>query len=90
MPNIKSQEKRVRTSQKRAEAVKSEKTKIKNAIKGVRGAVSANDAEKANSALNHAYSVLDASAGKGIHHRNYAQRMKSRLSKAVNDLNTEE
>ncbi|MBQ1505991.1 MAG: 30S ribosomal protein S20, partial [Erysipelotrichales bacterium] len=73
-----------------AEAVKAEKTKIKNAVKSVRNAVTANDAEQAEKALNNAYSVLDASVGKGVYHRNHAQRLKSRLSKSVNGLNTEE
>lgn len=90
MPNIKSQIKRVRTSSERAAAVKSEKTKVKTKVKAVRRAVEAGDAEKAGKALQEAYSVLDASVGKGVHTRNYAMRAKSRLAKAVNGMSAEE
>ena len=86
MPNIKSQEKRVRTSAKRAMAVKSGKTLVKNAVKSVRAAVEANNAEAAANALKNAYAELDASVSSGVHHKNYADRVKSRLSKAVNSL----
>ena len=86
MPNIKSQEKRVRTSQKRSEVTKSERTKIRHAIKSVRTAVANNDKDAAATALKHACSLLDKSIDKGIYHPNYAKRQKSRLSKVVNGI----
>ena len=87
MPNIKSQKKRAMTNLKRNAAVSSEKSALKTAIKNVRKAVEANDKAAAVEALNVAYTKLDQAVSSGIHHKNYAMRQKSRLSKAVNALN---
>ncbi len=42
--------------------------------------------EAAVAALNTANSKLDKAVAKGIHHKNYATRQKSRLAKAVNSI----
>lgn len=86
MPNIKSQKKRVKTNNKRNLAAASQKTRLKSSIKAVLQAVEANDKEAANVAYNTASSKLDKAVTSGIHHKNYAQRQKSRLSKAVNSI----
>lgn len=86
MPNIKNQEKRVLTNAKRTERNKSNKSSLKTAIKAVEKAVAENDKEKATTLLQNAYSALDLSVAKNLHHRNYAARQKSRLTKAVNSL----
>lgn len=86
MPQIKSQIKRVRTNNKKTEAVKSSKSELKTAIKAVLQAVEKNDKATAVVALNNANRLLDESVTSHIHHRNYAARQKSRLSKLVNTI----
>ena len=87
MPNIKNQEKRVITNAKRAERNKAYKSSVKSAIKAVLNAVEQEDREAAQSALTKAYSLLDLSVAKNLHHKNYVARQKYRLIKAVNSLN---
>ena len=77
MPQIQSQKKRVKTNNKRNLAVNAQKSALKTAIKNVLSAVEA---------LNTANSKLDKAVAKGIQHRNYAVRQKSRLAKAVNSI----
>ena len=86
MPQIKSQMKRVRTNNKKTEAVKSSKSQLKTAIKAVLSAAEANDKETAVAALNNANKLLDKSVSSHVHHKNYANRQKSRLAKAVNKI----
>jgi small subunit ribosomal protein S20 len=62
------------------------KSDVKNAVKAVRSAVQANDQDQARAALQKANSVLDKAAGKGVIHRNNAQRRVARLSRAVNKM----
>ena len=86
MPQIQSQKKRVKTNNKRNLAVNAQKSALKTAIKNVLSAVEANDKEAAVAALNTANSKLDKAVAKGIQHRNYTVRQKSRLAKAVNSI----
>lgn len=86
MPQIKSQKKRVLTNNKRTMAAVAQKSALKTAIKKVLAAVDAKDKEAALVAYNDASSKLDKAVAKGIHHKNYASRQKSRLSKAVNNI----
>jgi len=86
MPNIKSQKKRAITNLKENAAHKAEKSALKTAIKRVLKAVEAKDKDAAVQALPQAASLLDKSVTSGIHHKNYAARQKSRLTKAVNSL----
>lgn len=86
MPQIQSQKKRVLTNNKRNLAVSAQKSALKTAIKAVLAAVEANDKEAAVKAYSVASSKLDKAVAKGIHHKNYATRQKSRLSKAINGI----
>ncbi len=86
MPQIQSQKKRVKTNNKRTLAVTSQKSALKTAIKKVLAAVDAKDKDAALSAYNVASSKLDKAVAKGIHHKNYAKRQKSRLAKAINTI----
>ncbi len=86
MPQIKSKKKRVLTNAKAAMLAKSKKTVLKNSIKKVNQAVANNDVDAAKAALSVVYKRLDASVTSGIHHKNYAARHKSRLSKLVNNM----
>lgn len=86
MANIKQQVKRIRTNEKSRLANASFKASVKTAIKGVEAAVAANDAQAAANAYNLASKKLDKGLAKGIFHKNFVARNKSRLSKLVNTL----
>ena len=86
MANMKQQIKRYKNDNKKRELNNSYKSALKTAIKKVREAVEAGDKEAATAAFNVVASKLDASVSKGIHHKNYASRQKSRLAKLVNSI----
>jgi small subunit ribosomal protein S20 len=86
MANIKSQMKRNLTNEKRRLANSSFKSSLKTALKNVEVAVAKNDKAAATEALAFAYMKLDKAVAKGVHHKNYAARQKSRLSLKVNAL----
>lgn len=86
MANMKQQIKRYKNDNKKREINNSYKSTLKTAIKKVRAEVEAGNKEAAIAAYNVAASKLDASVSKGIHHKNYASRQKSRLSKLVNSI----
>ena len=83
MPNIKSAKKRVITTSKARIANSSEKSSMRTAIKKVEKATSKEDATKL---LNEVTKKLDKAASKGLVHKNYAARQKSRLTQKVNSL----
>ena len=58
----------------------------KKRVKTVLAAVDAKDAAAAAAAYNEASTKLDKAVAKGIHHKNYATRQKSRLAKAINAI----
>lgn len=80
MPNVKSAEKRMRTSAARAERNRQFRSRMRTALKRVRGA---DNAEAASAAFIEASSLLDRAARKRIIHPNKAARAKSRLSARV-------
>lgn len=86
MANTKQALKRHRQSLKARARNRVVKSHVKNAVKAVRSAVQTNDQDQAREALQRASSVLDKAAGKGVIHRNNAQRRVARLSKAVNKM----
>ena len=86
MANMKQQIKRYKNDNKKRAINNSYKSALKTAIKKVRAEVEAGNKEAAVAAYNVAASKLDASVSKGIHHKNYASRQKSRLAKLVNSI----
>ena len=76
MPNIKAAEKWMRQTEKRTQANKDVKTRLKTVFKK---AVAQNDAEFAKSVE----SQFDKAAKTGVIHPNKAARKKARLAKAV-------
>lgn len=86
MANHKSAIKRARQSEIKRIRNRSYKTRIKNAVKGVRASVAENSPEQAREKLTEAVSILQKTAGKGIIHRKTASRKISRLSRQVNRL----
>lgn len=86
MANIKSAKKRMRQAPGRRLRNRSHRSRMRNAVREVRAAVAAGDKAKADKLLPDTLSLIDATAGKKVMHRNAAARTKSRLSRAVSKL----
>lgn len=86
MANMKQQIKRYKNDNKKRLLNNAYKSALKTAIKKVKAEVEAGNKEAAMAAYNVAASKLDASVSKGIHHKNYANRQKSRLASLVNSI----
>jgi len=86
VPHSVSARKRVRQNEKRRLYNKSIRTSIRTQIKRVRTAVEAGDKEAAEKELVKAVKLLDKAVSKGVVHKNTAARVKSRLTKHVNDM----
>jgi len=84
MANIKSQIKRNRTNEVRAERNRATRTALKTATKKVRMAVAEGDAQVAAERAAEASKALDKATSKGIVHKRTAARRKSRLARAAN------
>jgi len=84
--NIKSARKRAKQGEKRRQHNAPLRSRMRTAIKKVIAAVEAGDAEKAAASYREAVPEIDATAGKGLIHRNKAARHKSRLNRAVRSL----
>ncbi len=86
MANIKQQAKRNLTNEKKKLLNAAFKSSVKTAVKKVEVAVKNNNAEEATMALQKAFAKLDKGLAKGIYHKNFVSRNKSRLSKLANSL----
>ena len=71
--------KRMRQSQKRAEANRARRTRLRHAVREIRRAVGSGDGEKVRTLLPQVVSVVDKSLKKGVIKENTASRFKSRL-----------
>ena len=61
----------------------SQRAAVRTAIKKLDAAIEANDAESAKAAYLASVSIIDKATIKGLHHKNRAARLKSRLNKKV-------
>ncbi|AFM18137.1 ribosomal protein S20 [Mycolicibacterium chubuense NBB4] len=86
MANIKSQEKRNRTNERRRLRNKSVKSSLHTAVRGFRQALEAGDKEKAGELLLATSRKLDKAASKGVIHKNQAANRKSALARALNKI----
>ncbi len=86
MANHKSAEKRTRQSLVRRIRNRSNKTRMKNAIKAVDAAIVEGSQEGALAALKIAVPVIAKTASKGTIHKKNASRKVSRLTKRVNKM----
>lgn len=86
MANIKQQKKRDITNNKKRLLNNSFASSLKTAVKAIEAAVVAGDKAKAQEAFNFACKKIDKAVTKGLHHKNYAARQKSRLAKALNAM----
>ena len=83
MPNIKSAEKRVRTSEKSRQRNIQKKSEIKTLRKNLLAAAAAPAEPKSQQAYGEFCAVLDKAAKQGIIHKNAANRKKARLAKMI-------
>ncbi|MDD2492460.1 MAG: 30S ribosomal protein S20 [Bacilli bacterium] len=86
MANIKQQAKRNLTNEKRRLQNAAFKSSVKTAVKSVEAAVANKNLEEAQEALKLACTKLDKALAKGIYHKNFVSRNKSRLAKLLNSL----
>ena len=83
MPNIKSAKKRMELSRAANTRNRANRSKLRNAIRRVRGAETV---EAAQEHLKEAIVLLDRAATKKLIHANRAARLKSQLARRVNQL----
>lgn len=83
MPNHKSCEKRMKTSEKERQRNRAYRSKLRAAIKEVRTATNKDEAIKK---LKDASQIIDKAASYGLIHRKNADRNKSRLAHFVQKL----
>lgn len=86
MPNIKSAKKRVRGNSKKEVVNNTVYASMKTAIKNFEKSVKANDKDQASNNLNIAIQRIDKARSAGLIHLNKAARLKSRLTKAKNEM----
>ena len=86
MPNHKSAEKRVRQSERRRVINRANRSRLRTAMKDLRGGLDKGGKESAE-LLPNTISEIDKAVRKGVLHRNAAARHKSRLTVRVNQAN---
>lgn len=86
MANHASAIKRARQSEDARMRNRAMRTRVRNAVKTVRQALEAKDAQQAQAALRQAVSVIDKAAGRGVLHTRTASRYVARLSGQVQAL----
>lgn len=84
MANTKSAEKRARQAEKNRDRNRATRSTLRTAVKRLRSAIESGDATAAKELLPSTLGAVDATATKGVIHRNTAARTKSRLTRAVN------
>ena len=87
MANTKSAKKRVRSNERKRQINRPHITRAKNAVRKARRAIESGDPDTASAAVSDAHRWLDHAASKGVIHKNNASRRKSRLAKALSQMN---
>ena len=64
----------------------SQRSTVRTAIKKLDAAIEAGDQAKAQEAFQASASMIDKATIKGLHHKNRAARLKSRLNKSVKEM----
>ncbi len=80
MANHYSALKRARQTERKTVVNRSNKTRLRSAIRKFREALAAGNKDNANQLFSETVSALDKSVQKGVLHKNTASRYKSRLS----------
>jgi len=84
--NIKSQQKRILTNERRRLRNQSVRSALRTSVRGFREAIDAGEKDKAAELLLSTNRKLDKAASKGVIHKNQAANKKSALSLAFNKL----
>ena len=86
MANIKSQEKRIKTNERRRLRNQSVKSSLRTAVRGLRDAIDAGEKDKAGELLVATNRKLDKAASSGVIHKNQAANKKSAIAKKAASL----
>ena len=86
MANIKSQEKRILTNERRRLRNQSVRSSLRTAVRGFREALEAGEKDKATELLASTSRQLDKAASKGVIHANQAANKKSAMAVSLNKL----
>ena len=86
MPNIKSAKKRMRSNAKKAEVNNLVYGSMKTAVKEFEREVKAGNKEESGNNLNIALQRIDKAKNSRLVHKNKAARLKSRLTKMMNNM----
>jgi len=78
--------KRAEQSRQRAEVNRANRTRVRTLMRRLRIAITAGDATAAGNLLQPTMSAIDQAIAKGVLHENTANRYKSRLTLACNDV----
>ena len=83
---MKNAKKKIKTIEKEKKLNNTYRSSMRTAMKNVEKMVAENNKEKAIDALNTAIKRIDKAGSKGIVHKNYVARNKSRKKKKVNEM----
>ena len=86
MPNIKSAKKRVLTNKRKENENILVESRMRNSIKKLEKTVKEGNKEESQELLNTTFKNIDKAQNINIIHENKAARLKSRLTKAVNNI----
>ena len=76
----------MRQNEKRKQINRSNRTRVRGAIKKLRGALESGDAKELQTLLPATVSTIDKAVQKGVLHKNTAARYKSRLTANANQV----
>lgn len=86
MPNIKSAKKRVLTNKRKENENVLVESRMRNSIKKLEKSIKEGNQEESKELLNTTLKNIDKACNINIIHENKASRLKSRLTKAVNNI----
>ena len=86
MANSPQARKRAKQNSVRRLANHSQRSAVRTAIKKLEAAIESGDQTAANAAYKVSMSMIDRATVKGLHHKNRAARLKSRLNKRVKEM----
>ena len=86
MANSPQARKRAKQNQVRRTRNQSQRATVRTAVKKFEAALEAGDVDSAKAAYQDTASKMDREVMKGLHHKNRAARLKSRLNKRLKEL----
>lgn len=86
MANSAQARKRARQNVIRRERNSAQRSSMRTAVKNFVKSLESKDVDGARAAYQNATSAIDRAAGKGLHHRNRAARLKQRLNNRLRSL----